>query len=306
MTNVKHPTVTIAMCALNEEANIGQLLTSIFDQETDGFVLEKILLISDGSTDKTVEIARTFKSRLFEIKDYKERKGKSFRLNEIYTGVKSDIVVQPDADVILKSKHVIKDLIAPYATDKSIGMTGGNALPLPAETFVERAVNLTLAAYIPFKKTINNGNNILSATGRLLSLRREVFQNITVPQDTIANDGFVYFCTLTQGFKYRFVETAEVFFRSPQTLHDQISQNTRFSATHTWMKKYFPPEMVDHEYNIPASELSRAMLVQFIKHPVLGGYIFLINRYCRLRSWFLKKRINAIWEVVYSTKSLRK
>ena len=301
----KDLTVTIAICALNEEANVGKLLESIMIQKEVGYKLERIWLISDGSTDRTVAIAKSFGKRV-EVTDYKERAGKSSRLNEIYTGVTSDIVVQPDADVILGHEYVLRDVIKPFIGHPEIGMTGGNAIPLPAETFLEKAVNYTLEVYIPFRKTLNGGNNILSATGRLLALRREVFRNIKVPKDTIANDGFVYFCTITQGYSYRYAPTADVYFRSPQTLKDHISQSTRFLATHNWMKQFFPPELVEREYHVPARPLYLSMLKQFVKHPALSGYIFLLNKYCALRAMILKKKINAIWDIVYSTKRLRK
>ncbi len=147
------PTVTIAICALNEASNIGQLLQSILEQKEEGYKLEKILLISDGSTDDTVKIARSFSSPFLEVKAYKERRGKSFRLNEIYSGVTSDIVVQPDADVILAHPAVIQNLVQSFGENPKVGMTGGNAQPLPAETFLEQAVNYTLEVYIPFRKS---------------------------------------------------------------------------------------------------------------------------------------------------------
>lgn len=301
---VKDLSVTIAICALNEEANIGKLLESIMIQREEDYKLERIWVISDGSTDKTVEIAKSFGKKV-EVTDYKERIGKSSRLNEIYTGVTSEIVVQPDADVILANPYVIRDLLLPFQEGKKIGMTGGNTIPLPAETFLEKAVNCTLEVYVPFRKTLKGGNNILSATGRLLALRKEVYRNIKVPKDTIANDGFVYFCTITQGYLYRYAKTADVYFRSPQTLKDHISQNTRFSATHTWMKQFFPPELVEDEYHVPTIPFYIGMFKQFVKHPILSGYIFIINKYCALRAVILRKKINAIWDIVYSTKRLK-
>lgn len=301
------PTVTIAICALNESANIGPLMESIKKQNIEGFILEKILLISDGSTDETVKIAKSIGVPKLEVRDYKKRLGKSTRLNEIYgkKGLKSDIVVQPDADVILAHKNVIRDVVKPFSEGKHVGMTGGNPYALPAETFTEKAVNCTLEVYIPFRKSLNGGNNILSATGRLLAVRREVFENIIVPRDTIANDGYVYFCTITQGYQYRFAEKAKVYFRSPQTLKDHINQNTRFKATHTWMKQFFPAELVEHEYAIPAAEIRKKMIAQLLRHPILSLYIYAVNNYCNLRAFILKKKITALWDIVYSTKRLK-
>ncbi len=302
--NKKLFTVTVAVCALNEEANIGNLIKSILSQKINGFILDEILVISDGSTDKTVEIVKSFSFPIIRVKEYKDRLGKSTRLNEIYSCVKSDIVVQPDADVIFAHEFVLQEIITPFYKDENVGMTGGNPLPIKPKTFIEKSVNCTLDAYIPIKRTLKNGNNILSATGRLLAIRKNVFSKIIVPKETIANDAYVYFCNLTLGYQYRFSQKATVYFRSPQNLKDHMNQITRFAATKYWMKKYFPSDLVDKEYYISIKELRRNKLRVFLRNPIHSLFIFLINKYCEIKVFFIKEKINPLWDIVYSTKKL--
>ena len=57
------PIVTIATIALNEESNIKRLLDSILKQRAKNFRLGKILVVSDGSADNTVNIAKGIKSK---------------------------------------------------------------------------------------------------------------------------------------------------------------------------------------------------------------------------------------------------
>ena len=57
------PTVTVAISAYNEEGNINYFLKSVIKQKIKNFTLKKILVISDGSTDKTVmKMEPTFSS----------------------------------------------------------------------------------------------------------------------------------------------------------------------------------------------------------------------------------------------------
>ena len=302
--NKKLPTVTVAVSALNEAPNIRSFLEAILRQKEQGYVLEKILVISDGSTDSTAEIAKSIKSKRLEVKDYPNRVGKSTRLNEIFASLKSEYLVLADADVIFAHPHVIQSLIKPFSQSSKIGLIGGYTIPLPAQTFIEKAVNCTLDAYIPVRESYKGGHNVLSATGRLMALKKELAKKIHVPAETISNDGFTYFSCLVNKYEYRHAPKAEVYFRSPQNLKDHLSQCTRFLATHVFMKRYFPADLVDSEYYLPPQLIYPQMLKQFIFHPVLSLYIFSINKYCEIKAHIDEKRINSLWDIVYTTKKL--
>ena len=301
---MKNFSVTVAISALNEAHNITAFLRSVLSQKEEGFALEKILIISDGSTDQTAKLARNFNSDKIEVREYGERMGKSSRLNEIYKDLQSDILVQSDADVVLEHPLVIRDIILPIILDQKAGMCGGHPRPVPAKTFTEKAVNCTFAAYEPFRSLVRGGDNVFSADGRLLAFRREFIKQVYVPEDMIANDAFAYFSCLDKGFAYRYVKTAVVLFRSPQTFAEQVKQNTRFEAAPARMNKYFPAELVKREYHIPFNIFLKNALKQIVRHPILCGYIFLINAYCRFRAFFMEKRLTAKWQMAHTTKHL--
>src|SRR6185437_12418364 len=113
MHNMKKQTVTIALSAYNEESNIKNFLLSLLVQKEEGFLLKNIIVISDGSTDSTVKIAKSVKSKKIQIIDSKIRMGKSVRLNAIYRMLDTDILVQSDADIILKGPNVLRNIIKP-------------------------------------------------------------------------------------------------------------------------------------------------------------------------------------------------
>ena len=303
---MKKPTVTIAICACNEGANIGQLLSSIMEQKCEGFELKKILFISDGSTDKTVEIVKSFNSGKLDLRDYKKRMGKSYRLNEIYADVDSDFIVQPDADVILANEDVLWEIVRPMVEDEKVGITGGNSNPMEPETLLEKAVKTTSDAYKEMQISFHKGNNIYTATGRLIAMRKKAYKNLEVPRHTISNDHFVYFNCITRGFSYRYASGAKVYFRLPQTLKDHLSQETRFASAEKFMKLFYPPAVVDREYFVPPGLRTKAMFTEVIKHPFLSAAAFLLNRYCQFRAAFTKTGVNSLWEIVYSTKRLKK
>lgn len=118
----KLPTVTLALSAYNEEHNIGAFLTSVLQQIENGFILEHIWIFSDGSTDKTVEVAQSFPSAKITVFSDSRRIGKSARLNEIYSRLTSDFLLQSDADVIFSQPYIVRDMIQPLINDKNVAM----------------------------------------------------------------------------------------------------------------------------------------------------------------------------------------
>ena len=74
--------VTIGIPAYNEEANIGHLLKSLIKQKEEDFKIDKIIVSSDGSTDRTIEIVKSFKDSRIKLLDNKKRRGQASRQNQ--------------------------------------------------------------------------------------------------------------------------------------------------------------------------------------------------------------------------------
>lgn len=300
-------TVTIGLSAYNEEQNIKSLIESVLIQKEDCFKIKSIWIFSDGSTDKTETIVKNFKDKRIKMFAYKERLGKSARLNIMYKKLSTDFLVQTDADVIFSHENVIKDIIQPLINEQGVVMCGGNPLPIKAKTFTEEAINCTVEAFVPLRKLLNGGNNIFSVDGRLLAYKRGFIKEIFIPEvDVTANDAFTYFSCLTNSYSYRFVEKAVVYFRSPQTLKDHLRQNTRFLAMPIKMSKYFDPKLVRNERNVNDLLIIRQMLKVFIRKPIHCIYIAIVNGYCRFIVKKAEKKLSAKWKIALTTKEMVK
>lgn len=298
------PTVTVAVCAYNEEGNIEKFLRSILRQKETNFKLNKIIVVSDGSTDGTVNKIKKFKSKKIEIIEYENRQGKSSRLNKIYRSFKTDFLVQSDADVIFNDTRVIAFIINPLINNKKVGLCGGNPIAVEGKTFTEKAINVTHDMYRKFRLDINNGNNIFSADGRLLALSKRFARKLVIPTTMIANDMFAYFTCFSMGLEYRYVDNAIVLYRSPQNLKDHIKQNTRFEAGPIRMEKYFDKSLVHNQRNLPKLLLFKYMLVEFFIHPFLSSYIFIVNAWCRFLARKMESSLDAKWNIAVTTKKI--
>lgn len=90
-------TLTAIVPAYNEEKTIEESLNSLIKQE----YISEIIIINDGSTDKTLEIINQFKdfdNRIIVFSSL-ENKGKGYSLNSAREMITSDYVVIHDADL---------------------------------------------------------------------------------------------------------------------------------------------------------------------------------------------------------------
>ncbi len=297
------PTVTVGFAAYNEEKNIANLLKSILSQKQKGFILKRILIISDGSTDDTVKIVNLLKSSKIKIIDSKERIGQPSRLNQIYSLFDTDYLIQTDADVVFAHENVIGEIVRAFEADKNITMCGGNVTPIKPKNFIQEAIYCSIDIYKELASEINRGNNIFTANGPLLAYRRNFIKKIKMPEDMIASDRYMYLICVQKGLQYKFVKDALVYFELPLTLKDHIKQNIRFKKSKRLLYKYLPENFLSREFYIPKGLFLRTAILNLINNPLSFLYIFLINRYCKLNSYLKDKNTsNILWDKLERTK----
>lgn len=103
--------VTIVIPTYNEEKNIGNCLRSIFNQDYPRELLQ-IIVVDGGSTDKTVEIAKSLGAEVLYNKFKVEERGKPYAINKM---AKGKIIGLLDADnIIPNDKYWLKNMIEPF------------------------------------------------------------------------------------------------------------------------------------------------------------------------------------------------
>ena len=118
---------SIGIMAYNEEKNIGNLLKELLKQKL-SFVKE-IIVVNDGSTDKTSEIVKKFlKNKKIKLINLKQRDGKVNAINHFLKTAKSEILILESADT-LPHKNAIKELLKEFK-DLKVGIVGARIIPL--------------------------------------------------------------------------------------------------------------------------------------------------------------------------------
>lgn len=279
--NKTKSSVTVGIPAINEEVNIGQLLLSILSQTQNGYKIEKIIVVSDGSTDKTVKIARSIKDSKIKVIDGKTNLGRVFRRNQIMKLANSDILVFLDADGILENNQSLEELVKEFNKSRKIAVVGGNPFSIGENNFLTHSLTIPRDTYTRIRYQINQGHNIFGCMGGMLAIKKILYKQIEIPIDITADDSFIYLSCLKLGFEFHNAKNAKIIHRFPKTLAAHIKRNSRHTKSVSVLKKYFGAEMVNSEFFIPGNLFLKESLKELKSHPLHSVFISLVNSYSR-------------------------
>src|ERR1700722_6202075 len=140
---MKEITVTIGIPAYNEEQNIENVLLSLMQQKSNTISLQEIIVNSDSSSDKTETIVKRLKKKypVITLIENKNRKGKYFRVNQLFHSSKSEILVVLDADIALKGEDFLETLVTSLVADKKAVMTAAHVELIRPKGFFAKVIH---------------------------------------------------------------------------------------------------------------------------------------------------------------------
>jgi len=296
-------TVTIGTAAFNEAKNVGAMLSSVLSQSENTISIKKILVSSDGSTDKTVKIVKSFKDRRISVLAHTIRKGQPTRINEILQRSKTDYLVILDADTVLGSSKAIENILKPFARDNRIGVVAGNTIPVPGHTFLEKAANNYIYARQALQKKYNFGKKALVAHAYLAFSRRFLLE-YHLPREVMNGDAYSYFESIRRGFKFSYAHNSVVYYRSPSTIKEYVKQKTRQIAGGRQLEQYFGHSAVADGLSVPYPIMKEILRYQLRKN--LLGYVLvkILFGYSGYKSKSLAEALTTTWEIAGTTKGL--
>lgn len=115
------PDISVLMPAYNEENHILQSITSILKQS---FQNLELIIVDDGSTDKTVEIIEKIKDSRLNLIKLPENKGNRYAINVAIKNARGKYLVRQDADDISLESRLEKQFDF-MESNPDIGFSGG-------------------------------------------------------------------------------------------------------------------------------------------------------------------------------------
>jgi poly-beta-1,6-N-acetyl-D-glucosamine synthase len=215
------PFVSVVMSALNEEGRIGARLDNLLAQRYPAEQLE-IIVVSDGSTDRTGEIVRTYADRNVRLLELPDRSGKAIAVNLGVSEARGEIIIFADARQRFEP-DVISRLVANFS-DASVGCASGELM------FLENAdssIQAEMGAYWKYEKRIrkmeSRSGSVVGATGAIYAMRRALYKPL--PVGTLLDDVLTPLNVVMQGYRCIFDGSA--------VAYDAVSKD----ASQEWTRK---------------------------------------------------------------------
>jgi cellulose synthase/poly-beta-1,6-N-acetylglucosamine synthase-like glycosyltransferase len=218
------PSVTVIIPAHNEERwierKIENTLALDYPQER-----MRILIASDGSTDRTVEIAQRYATESVEVVDFPERTGKIATVDRSIRRASGEIVLITDATAMLDRDSL--SLLVPHFQDPEVGCVAGDRVCVATGSSATEGEGLYLRYEAWIKRSESRLRSCLGGYGPILAVRRSL-----VPALPGATDDFYIPMKIlaSTGARTVFEPDAKARIPAAKTLRQEFKRKARTHA----------------------------------------------------------------------------
>ena len=219
------PNVALVICALNEQRIIREKVENSLALE---YPREKlsIVVVSDGSTDRTTAIVGEYRDAGVILLDQKVRRGKIANLNEVIPSRSEEIVVLSDANVLYHPEAVIR-LVARFR-DPSVGCVSGKVILTDTTPDLHGPTGQYYSVEWALQEDSSAVYSMAGADGAMYALRRELFR--PCPDDTLIEDFVIPMQVIAQGSRVVMESQALGWEKGVASLREEFRRKVRIAA----------------------------------------------------------------------------
>jgi len=218
------PTVSVIIPAYNEEKRIAKCVEAALNQNYRGEI--EVIVVSDGSTDRTCEIVSGYPVKLLNVES---NKGKANALNLGAKEAKGDVLVYSDGDSFI-ANDAVSSLIRTLETNKDAAAVAGNVFIddegknnfLKKFQMIEYYTEQEIGRHLQSLK-----GSVLVCPGPLFAVRRHFAEQVVFSNETVVEDAD-YTVHLLKHAKVVREPQAKVFTAAPESLGEWFSQRKRW------------------------------------------------------------------------------
>jgi len=194
----------------------------------------EVFVLSDGSTDRTAAIARTYSSRGIQLIAL-PKGGKPAALNAGILRSSGEILILTDVRQVLEPQSV-RELVACFA-DPTVGVVSGDLPTLEGIDLEEASTSLYWRYEREIRKNLGKLGSTFGATGPFYAIRRDLAS--VMPAGTLLDDMYLPLGAFFRGFRLIVDETARAI-EYPLSIHGEFRRKVRTLAGNYQIMSLYP------------------------------------------------------------------
>jgi len=224
----KFPTISFLTAAYNEEASIADTINALLKVKYPKGRKE-IIIINDGSKDKTASIIKKFVEKHKEIKLIdKKNSGKADSLNQGIKIAKGELIAVVDADSYPNEDSLYK--MVGYFEDEKVAAVTSRVLVKNKKNFLERFQDVDYITIAWGRKMMDFIGCVYVTNGPLSVYRKNVVQKLGgFNTKNITEDIELTWHILSAGYKTKMSYSTEVYTTVPSSFKQWIKQRIRWN-----------------------------------------------------------------------------
>jgi poly-beta-1,6-N-acetyl-D-glucosamine synthase len=215
------PPVTILIPAYNEEDVIEKRIQNLLSVRYPKDQME-ILIGSDGSTDRTVEIAEKYSNRGITVVSFLENRGRADVHNDLVKAARGEILIFSDADTIFDISFVER-IVAPFSNPKIGAAVGKLCYRIRGGVLAENE-GLYWKYELKIRELEDRLGILNNGTGACMAMRKELFGFLSPVEDI---DTATIIDILFKGFKVVYVPEAVAYDIPPHSAKSEFKMRIR-------------------------------------------------------------------------------
>ena len=218
------PFVSILLAAYNEETVIEATLSNLLglDYPSDRF---EVVVGSDASSDRTVEILRQYGDARVRVLDFQSRRGKLSVISDCADAARGDILVCSDANTLLRPNAL--RLLTRHFARPDVGAVCGE-LELTAADGGPAAEGIYWKYEKVLKMLESRLDSTLGANGAIYAIRKDLFPKL--PPHLITDDFIIPMKARARNFRVCYDPEAVAVEEAPSGVHDEFKRRMRIGA----------------------------------------------------------------------------
>jgi biofilm PGA synthesis N-glycosyltransferase PgaC len=227
------PSVTVIIAVYNGERFLEDKLNSVLALEYPADKLD-IIVASDGSTDRTEEIAETFEAKKVTLLRL-PRGGKPAALNAAIAKARGEIMVLTDVRQPLEA-HSLARLVENFA-DPAVGVASGELQIRAGATQEEADIGLYRRFENWTRGNLSAIDSTFGATGSFYAMRRALA--VPIPEEILLDDMYLPLAAYFQGYRLVMDSRARAY-DLPTSLDTEFQRKMRTLAGNYQILRAYP------------------------------------------------------------------